>query len=328
MHKQTRESVLIERCLLTIVAMIATSFMAEVMNLFSISKAFAIVVVIGLGVYFTPSVQAEIIGPYTVDANTLHLWHLDETDPGPAVPAIGVTGSFNLTPVNGATLGNAGFTGFGTAANTSGGDDDALRGSSINVSSLTGASGAFTMEAIINISDMSGNNGIVMMDNSSSNNNRPFQLKIQDGNLQFLDIANDVQKLVTPVPTTGDDAFVADEWFHVAATYNGNENTADNFKLYWTALDSSREEANEIFSGNLLNDLGGIDTVFGVGNEFRGGPGENLPGLIDEVRISNIARGADEFIFAPAAAVPEPSTFALAALGLLGFGWFGYQRKH
>ncbi|NQT37735.1 MAG: PEP-CTERM sorting domain-containing protein, partial [Planctomycetes bacterium] len=28
-----------------------------------------------------------------------------------------------------------------------------------------------------------------------------------------------------------------------------------------------------------------------------------------------------------AAAVPEPSTFALAALGLLGLGWYGRRRR-
>jgi len=31
--------------------------------------------------------------------------------------------------------------------------------------------------------------------------------------------------------------------------------------------------------------------------------------------------------FGPDAAVPEPSTFALAALGLLGLGWYGRRRR-
>jgi len=269
------------------------------------------------------SAKAEITGPYTSDANTLHLWHLDEADPGPAQPAAGITGSFDLDPVNGATLGNTSFAGFGTAADTNGGSNDGLQGSSVNISAMTGADGAFTMEALVNVSTISGKQGIIMMDASGGVSGRPFQFAIDDGNLQFIDIANGPQFLEAPIPTTGDDAFLADEWFHAAVTYDGNENTADNFKLYWTALDPLREEANEIFSGNLLNDLAGGSATFGVGNEFRGGPGENLEGLVDEVRISDIAREPDDFLFA---VVPEPSSVAIwSLLGVVLTG-FSYSR--
>ena len=107
----------------------------------------------------------------------------------------------------------------------------------------------------------------------------------------------------TPIPTTGPDGFVANEWFHVAVTYDGNTNTADNLKLYWPRVDPSRTAANLISSGlNLTDDGGAATSIFGVGNDFRtSGTGNtnNLEGLIDEVRISNIARGADDFLFAP-----------------------------
>ena len=56
----------------------------------------------------------DVRGPYTADANTLHLWHMDESNPGPAAPASGVTDSFNLTPGGGAMLGNLAYAGFGT----------------------------------------------------------------------------------------------------------------------------------------------------------------------------------------------------------------------
>jgi len=78
---------------------------------------------------------------------------------------------------------------------------------------------------------------IVSMDNSSSNPNRPFQFRIDAGNLRFINISGtSVEQILTPIPTIGPDAFafVADEWFHAAVTYNGDENTADNIKLYYT----------------------------------------------------------------------------------------------
>src|ERR1035441_8105847 len=49
--------------------------------------------------------RALIVGPYSLDASTLHLWHLNET----AVPALdSAPGGTNLTALGGsATLGNA-----------------------------------------------------------------------------------------------------------------------------------------------------------------------------------------------------------------------------
>ncbi len=68
--------------------------------------------------------RASIVPPYTTDANTLHLWHLDES----AVPAIdAVANPPGINCVNlsaGATLGNSSYPGFGTALNT-GSDDSA-----------------------------------------------------------------------------------------------------------------------------------------------------------------------------------------------------------
>src|SRR5215212_2699268 len=54
--------------------------------------------------------------PYTPDADTLHLWHLDEA----ATPCLdSPAGGTNLIALgNGATLNNVSFTGFGTALNT------------------------------------------------------------------------------------------------------------------------------------------------------------------------------------------------------------------
>ena len=91
------------------------------------------------------------------------------------------------------------------------------------MSSLTGATGAFTMEALVRTSDINTSAQMIMaMENNGGAGARPFQFRIDGGNLRFINISGGVQQLLTTIPTTGDNAFVADEWFHVASTYNGN----------------------------------------------------------------------------------------------------------
>src|SRR5215470_499538 len=67
----------------------------------------------------TAASQAEILGPYTPDADTLHLWHMNETT-APVVDA--APNGTDLTALeNGATLGNESYAavkGFGTALGT------------------------------------------------------------------------------------------------------------------------------------------------------------------------------------------------------------------
>jgi hypothetical protein len=72
--------------------------------------------------------QAAISGPYTVDANTMQLWRLDEsTTPAADQAHYNYAGSFTTKPdsnqpldalFGAATLGNASFSGFGTALST------------------------------------------------------------------------------------------------------------------------------------------------------------------------------------------------------------------
>ncbi len=122
------------------------------------------------------------------------------------------------------------------------------------------------------------------------------------------------------IPTTGDHAINNTDWFHVAVAYNGNDFEADNLKFYWTKLDPSVAQANQIptIDGTgaepltWLTDLAAIPHDFAIGGETRNngtgfGEGENFYGQIDEVRISSVARGADQFLFT--AAVAEDADF-------------------
>jgi hypothetical protein len=263
-----------------------------------------------------PAAQGVIIGPYTVDSDTLHLWHFDQDDTGsPSNSQDAVNpGGVAVSNQNGATWGNPSFTGFDRAGNTSAADTSIIRSSVNTLRSVpVGANGAFTYEAMINITTSSGSQQIFAMDqNSNTPSDRPFFWRIINGEISFQNIGNGNVDSRVVIPTTGDDAFVANEWFHVAVTYDGNDDVAGNLKFYWTRVDDSRTEANLIGTGTG-RDLTGT-AVYGIGNAYRtvgSGVNANLEGSIDEVRLSGVARGADEFIFA----VPEPSSLALIGLG-------------
>ena len=108
------------------------------------------------------NLSAAITGPYTADANTLHLWHMD----GAATP-VPDSGSVSVplnALANGATLGNPSFSGFGNAVNTFDGGTAAtgtgtdayiapltlVSGAGDNVNwSFSSAAGAFSYEAIV-----------------------------------------------------------------------------------------------------------------------------------------------------------------------------------
>ena len=285
-----------------------------------------------LGAMLPLGLSAAISGPYGVDTNTVQLWSFDEAA-GTSSVANDVAGGYDLltadigdqshTAITTLT-GGSGFSGFGNAIDLTegGGSAGVIYAPSQNAKLFPadlGIGDAFTLEAMVNISSItSGQQEIISMEDDASN--RFFQFVISSGgNLDFTPINGpSVTGGSFAIPDSGEaDAFAADEWFHVAVTYSGVGGAADNLNFYWTRVDGSRTEANLIGSGSLTGDLGANNSRFVVGNEGRDAGNEKLGGLIDEVRISDIARGADDMMFA----VPEPSTFALfagvAALGLL-----------
>ena len=285
------------------------------------------------------------------DSDTTFLFHFDE-DAGSGIATNAVSGGANaagfdnvyagdntdqtlITTSSGAT----GFTGFGNAADVSGnraygvdGDgsgafrahDNAPNSSPDDIlqSSILGAGGSFTLEALVNVSQITGlQQHIIATDSNNAVGERGFQFRINTtGNLEFNFISTDsgANPVLAAIPTVGAHAFAADEWFHAAISFESG--TAS---LYWTRVDEIHTEANLIGSGPESLDLT-FSSPLVIGNEGRSlnnrnagqaaGFDESLEGLIDEVRISSVARGADEFIFT----VPEPSTALFSALGALG----------
>src|SRR3990172_2307969 len=72
---------------------------------------FAVIGVLVLGVFFVGrNSHSAVIGPYAVDANTLHLWHLEDA----AVPVLDATGV--ATPIDLTSLGLAAGGSLGAAS--------------------------------------------------------------------------------------------------------------------------------------------------------------------------------------------------------------------
>lgn len=263
--------------------------------------------------------------PYQADAATLHLWHLDETEPPFMDSGKSPKPLWGL--LNGAKAGRPAWDGFGSSLEFNHTRDSepgnplpygpillakpALDpGPADNVNPpfpITGPDGAFTLEALVKLDVLPKDSpgyaaDIVSMDDDSQAN-RVFLFRIEKpGFLSFVPISGDAVRgggLAT-IPISGPHAINATEWFHVAVTYDGNENVANNLKFYWTRMGSKPEAANLIGRGTLSADLRRELGDFAIGNsgKFNNlGPFEFFPGCLDEVRISSIARDPHDFFF-------------------------------
>lgn len=284
---------------------------------------------LGLGALLlaaAPHSKADLVGPYTPDANTLFLLHFDEPAGSTATANSGTKGgnfytcnlsAASATPpvvntmlgapgyVNGVTnfnncltnptLGylagfdfnnNGAYQGEGAAPAA-----DALAMTNLNIG--VGGQSPFTIEALIRPTTLAFNQEIVCTDSSAGN--RAFQFRLTSGGaLQFQFISSGGAISAT-IPTTGPDAFVAGTWYHVAIVYNGTTAT-----LYWTKLDPANGAAHVLGTPSALS-IGTTQGAFTgplcVGNENRAAAGEQFQGSIDEVRISSVARAANQMQF-------------------------------
>ena len=313
------------------------------------TAAAAAVAAMSLTLGLPSTASAGISGPYSVDSNTMHLWHLDEgTTPAADQAHYNYVGTFTNKPdanqplnalIGNATLGNTSFTGFGTALSTANvsqtppyptlnlepglGAVAPADGTGDNVDHTFDhpTNHSFTMEAIVKIGFDPTANWNAPMEiiagegDAADSSDRSWQFRLEPKGfnsrtapaLRFQKIsgfggvggstAN--YNLDANIPTTGPDAIQQNEWYHVAVTYNGNLTDANSLKLYWTKLDSSRVLAQQIGSGNMNGWLRQQDCDFSLGNEMRDFNGELEPfvGLIDEVRISDVARASNQFFF-------------------------------
>ncbi|MBK1834597.1 histidine kinase [Roseibacillus ishigakijimensis] len=285
--------------------------------------------------YGVLSLQGQLsLEPYRADEHTLHLWHLDELSP-PFANA-NTAGSPALQGLfHGAEAGRPSLPGLARAISFhhhEGGlpGTSSLRGALLSLSPQMdsgpgdnappsfryfGPDGAFTYEALIKLALLPHEAevialGILSMD--GENDDRIFNFRIEKEGFLVLTPLPDsgtTGGAMATIPTEGPHALNTLDWFHVAVTYDGRESTTNNTRLYWTRLAGSPRAAHHIGSGTLSHDFNGRQGDFVIGNEGRsfleqGGEennafGEPFPGLIDEVRISSVARQPSDFLFVP-----------------------------
>ena len=283
-----------------------------------------------LAIVFSVAPAEAALRPYAADVETLHLWHFDEPAP-PFVDAL--ADGTNLTYLTGgASAGSAGCAAafsnalnFGTI-NTS--NAVLFPAGSGNVGmpvpfTFAGADGAFTFEALVQI-EFNPTNSIRNQPcqilngdaNTTGGGKRVFQFRLLpvgflggggDTSVVRIEFINGTTTVaVAPIPTNGPDAIASNSWYHIAVTYNGIPNTTSNLLFYWTLADGNRPAADLIYGATMASALPGVSsatTIFSVGNSARnpsGGTGPalaNFLGNIDEVRISSVARGSNEFVF-------------------------------
>ena len=287
-------------------------------------------------------VHAAVLGPYTADGNTIALFHFNEaagtSDPGNPIGNYGSGGAtLNLTNTggpdgrsnsNGGGYGGASISGFGTSFNVlasgdgtyhSGGSGSTTGGGAMTSSqailqsSLQGANGAMTLEAIVNFSSFTSGQEYTILSHDglgTGTTNRGFIFRIDtSGNLSLYTGAASV---AVALPSSGANAFSTNAWFHLAVSYNGAEGVANNVAFYWTAIDAGGTQANLIGNATIAADLdGNSSNALGIGTTTRSEFRFEMPGRIDEVRISDIARGPGDFLF-----VPEPSVAVLGCGGV------------
>lgn len=300
-----------------------------------LSKSLCLTATVGVGLFaFVSTSRPAIVGPYGVDANTLHLWHIEETSLNVADGAVSTPIPLtSLGAGGGNALGTASYPGFGNAysgvavANTGLFALTPTNSTADNTSTTSiwnQTTGAFTFECIVRIdfdptTITTASDFAMLISMDQDTGTRPFYWTLNPVNggytmlLQGISSGGLVESAQLPM-TQG-------HWYHAAATYDGNANTAGNTQMYWTDMgtqalpDGSATVASLIHSGNLLSDFTGATGDLAIGAEARSTQSGEWLGLIDEVRISDVVRGADQFIF-----VPEPSTMMLAICCLAAIG--------
>ncbi len=160
--------------------------------------------------------------------------------------------------------------------------------------------GAFSVEALIKSPSnattawTSTTSAIVGWDSSGGDG---FLFEVSSGSLVYRISTAAPQPLLRCCPRAAPpNALANNSWYDVAFTYSGTG--SNSVSLYWTATTPSTTGASLLGTGNASKPLKAVSDTLAVGDD----PHTTIPfaGLIDEVRIENVALSANQFtIFGP-----------------------------
>jgi hypothetical protein len=207
-------------------------------------------------------------GPYTTDANTIGLWHFDETSGNTVSDE---SGNGNNGTATGTTIVDGKF---GKARSFNGTSDKATITSSLSLN----VSPHLTLEAWIKPSGFSAINTFLRKNGPNSQNG--YLMHFKNNGTAFDFGINTKFGLGTETPVNPA-YFLDGKWHHVAATYDGAV-----ARVYFDGVPVDQDSFNETIGTNSSDPVSiGANDVYG----------EYFKGLIDEVRISNKVRQPQEF---------------------------------
>ncbi|MEK7164079.1 MAG: LamG domain-containing protein, partial [Patescibacteria group bacterium] len=216
------------------------------------------------------------LGAPQVDGNTVGLWHLEETS-GTGAYIQDATANANHGTPTGTTV-TDGF--FGKARSFNGTSDY----TSIPDHSSLDVTNALTIETWVKKDSSS---VAVIASKGATSNVEPYALWYSDtgaGNRIALYLSGDDVAANRYCPVTSQ-YFSTGVWHHIAATYNGTV-----AKIYVDGIEQSTSSGCESSTvpSSLYNSTGALN----IGRRYTGA--NYFDGSIDEVRISNVARSAEE----------------------------------
>lgn len=286
--------------------------------------------------FLNPDTTTNILATDAVVNVSITLTNLGQPNPG-------------FPPYTNTSLGNLSFAGLGKAMQTTDKFGMCYGGLFNDVSEFSDTNtGAFTFEALVNLARnpfaLPNNMEIVCGDTGAGIANRGWQFRFTTGGqmeFNLLGGSGSDNDFKAGLPNSGPDAAVAGQWYHMAVTCTGNAptngDTPYQLKFYWTLLDANRTSADLLatftmtraLNGTTTSGAGTVQPAIAIGGSGRrittGGNGvangEGTIGLIDEVRISNIARGSNQMAFVVGGALNPPSfSFQPPTNTLVGYG--------
>jgi hypothetical protein len=185
-------------------------------------------------------------------------------------------------------------------------------------------SNTVTVEALVNFAQRPTTNTLVFVAGhfTSTGNQRGYAMIVNNqsnllGVALSADGANATQYFSDFTIANGKDYYFGVSINLTAATAQERSVT-----FFLQNLTDGGELLSQTVTGISQSALFNAASAFGIGAQGNGNSSENWSGLIDEVRVSNVALSANQLLVA----IPEPSS-AAALLGLAGLGFAATRRR-